>query len=144
MIQKRTRNKKQYLFPDVSVSEPIVTSIPIRTVTVETTREYSLTDATTQNDLPYPLTVRSVATSQRDRVGLGVGGKMFVTSRITLMKRHYYSSLWISATPSSCTSSTGIQNSSTSYYIFIESVSVMCRPIRPSTVSFKLKLTFMN
>lgn len=85
VIQKRTRNKKQYLFPDVSVSEPIVTSIPIRTVTVETTREYSLTDATTQNDLPYPLTVRSVATSQRDRVGLGVGGKMFVTSRITLM-----------------------------------------------------------
>lgn len=85
VIQKRTRNKKQYLFPDVSISEPIVTSIPIRTVTVETTREYSLTDATTQNDLPYPLTVRSVATSQRDRVGLGVGGKMFVTSRITLM-----------------------------------------------------------
>lgn len=130
----------------MSVSEPIVTSIPIQTVTVETIREYSLTDATTQNDLPYPLTVRSVATSQRDRVGLGVGGKMFVTSRITL--RNYPKTLLFKLVD--------IRDSFIVYFVdrdpeffniilhFIESVSVMCRPIRPSTVSFKLKLTFMN
>lgn len=40
---------------------------------------------TQQRRMTYPLTVWFVATSQRDRVGLGVGGKMFVTSRITLM-----------------------------------------------------------
>lgn len=70
--------------PDVSVSEPIVTSTPTHTVTTETIREYALTDATTQTDFSYPLTVWSVATSQSDRVGLDVGGKLFVTSRTTL------------------------------------------------------------
>lgn len=138
VIQKRTRNKKQYLFPDVSVSEPIVTSTPIQTVTVETIREYSLTDATTQNDLPYPLTVWSVATSQWDRVGLDVGGKMFFTSRTTL--RNYPKSLLFKLVD--------IHDSLIVYFVDrdpeLESVSVMCRPIRPSTVSFKLKLTFMN
>lgn len=72
------------LSPDVSVSEPIVASTPIRTITTETIREYCLIDATTQTDLPYHLTVWSAATSQRDRVGLDVGGKLFVTSRTTL------------------------------------------------------------
>lgn len=81
----------ELMSPDLSVSEPIVTSTPIRMVTTETIREYSLTDATTQTDLPYPLTVLSIATSQRERVGLDVGGKLFVTSRTTL--RNYPKSL---------------------------------------------------
>lgn len=40
---------------------------------------------------PYPLTVWPIATSQIERVGLDVGGKLFVTTRTTL--RNYPKSL---------------------------------------------------
>lgn len=61
--------------PDISIHEPPVTSTPKRLVTSETVREYDVVDKAAQTD-----------TYTQFRMGVEVGGRLFVTSRDTLKK----------------------------------------------------------
>lgn len=74
--------------PDVSISEPPSTSTPVKSVTSTTVYEYDRVDSGTQTNAVSEQDPKSasIAQVQRERVGLDIGGEIFITSKSTLLR----------------------------------------------------------
>ena len=73
---------------DVSISELHSTSTPVKSVTSTTVYEYDGVDSSTQKEAVSEQDPESasIAQVQRERIGLDIGGKVFVTTKSPLLR----------------------------------------------------------